>query len=263
MRIYIKNIEGQKMVDVSGQFAVELTYHQPFELGDVIVFETDQPYVSINIDPTIKPVDVYIPGGRLEYAIPFGEKKKAYHPDCFQTGNQIISMVPTTEQVLEQRRNLAYNGIDKRDVATCFPHSDANVMTRDESVFESRNAIDGCLKNQGHGAFPYQSWGGGLRDDLEFRLFFGRVVEIDQIDLLLRADYVDDHDIHWHSAVIVFSDGTEMPITMIKTVEMQSFSFPARQVEWIKLTQLRREVSASFSALSQIEVYGKDVNLNT
>ncbi len=71
-----------------------------------------------------------------------------------------LQLKKTDESVLKARRNIALNGIDKRDVPTCFPHSNANIMTRDESVFESRNAIDGYKDNKGHGPFPFHSWGG-------------------------------------------------------------------------------------------------------
>lgn len=259
MRIYIKNLNGEKVVDVTGDVSVDINYDQDFKLGDVIVFETDTPYVTITLDEHIVKSNVFIPKGRLEYAIPFGEKLKAYHPEAFVGNKHDIKMSVTASEVLNTRRNIALNGIDKRDVVTCFPHTDANVMTRDESVFESRNAIDGYCDNKGHGQFPYHSWGGGLRDDLVFEIDFGRVVEIDQISIILRADYDGDHDINWHTGNISFSDGSEMPISMIKTTDVQDYTFEPRRIQWIRFNQLKREVSSAYSALSQLEVYGKDL----
>lgn len=258
MRIYVKDINGQKLMDVQTEGNVALTLDRIYEVGDVVVFETSNPYVTIHVDDHVMDSHVFIPKGRLEYAIPFGEKKKAYHPEAFAGEKHLITIAETSEDILTSRRNIALNGLDKRDVATCYPHSDANIMTRDESVFESRNAIDGYKATEGHGKFPYHSWGGGLRDDLELEIDFGRIVSIDEIVLYLRADYVDDHDINWESAVIEFSDGSEMPIQMVKTTSPQSYGFDTKQVCWIKLTKLKREVSSAYSALSQIEVFGVD-----
>lgn len=42
---------------------------------------------------------------------------------------------------------------------TYYPHATANVETRNEAVFAARNTIDGQINNQGHGVWPYESWG--------------------------------------------------------------------------------------------------------
>ena len=73
-----------------------------------------------------------------------------------------------------------------------FPHASANFVTREDPCFYERNAIDGVMNNQGHGAYPYHSWAGGARNDLEFFLDFGRDVEIDKLVFFLRADFVHD-----------------------------------------------------------------------
>lgn len=256
MRIYIKNSNGFILSEVTGNNALTLHHPHTYSLGDVIVFETETPHVSISLDPLLTAAPLYIPKGRFEYAIPFDEKKKAYPPQSFMGNYHEIRMEKTSLDALRSRHNLALNPLDKRDISTAYPHSDANVMTRDESVFESRNAIDGFKDNQGHGVFPYQSWGGGLRDDLCYELYFGQEVTIDEIAITLRADYVNDHDIHWESGVIAFSDGSELPIEMIKTTETQHFTFNSKTITWLKLYQLKREVSSAYSALTQIEVYG-------
>jgi len=260
MRIYIRNIYGEILVDKSGRERLVLEYDRIWRRGDAVVFETETPYVTINLDPHLAETHAFIPGGRFEYAIPFGEKRTAYHPDAFSGPEHRISLRITESSLMKSRRNLALNSLDKRNINTCYPHSDANVMTRDEAVFESRNAIDGYCDTRGHGEFPFQSWGGGLRDDLEFELYFGRGVIIDEIALLLRADYRNDHDINWESGTIEFSDGSALPIEMMKTTEKQCFKLShPKMVEWIKLNHLKREISSAFSALSQIEVYGKEL----
>ena len=71
-------------------------------------------------------------------------------------------------------------------------------------LFE-RNAIDGVLENKGHGNFPYHSWAGGARDDLEYYVDFGTEVEVEKLVFYLRADF--PHDTYWKNIDIEFSDG--------------------------------------------------------
>lgn len=260
MKIKIISNQREVLAEAQGEKSLELTYEKPYQEGDVIVFETKtNQFVKIRIDQRITESILFLPEGTLEYKIPFGIALEAYHPETFKGDKHQILIKEVDEEIIGHRRNLSLNGLDKRGEVNYFPHTDANIVTRDEPWFESRNTVDGYKDTKGHGAFPYQSWGGGLRDDLEFSLLFGREVLVDEIILYLRADYHLDHDINWHSGVIEFSDGFKMPIEMKKTVEGQSFTFEPRKVTWIKLNHLRREISAAFSALTQIEVFGKEV----
>lgn len=257
MKISICNGENKTLSENMGEDNVILNYENGYSDGDYVLFEAEKnDFVTVLIDPNIVESIIYLPEGSIKYVIPFGVARKAYHPEAFIGVSHQIKMTKTEKNQLKTRRNLALNGLDLRGQNQYFPHSDANVVTRDEPWFESRNAIDGYKETKGHGPFPYQSWGGGLRDDLEFRLYFGRDVIIDEVIIYLRADYVNDHDINWESGIIEFSDGQTFPINMIKSVEGQSFTFEARKVSWIKLHHLKREISAAFSALIQIEVYG-------
>ena len=72
-------------------------------------------------------------------------------------------------------------------------------------AFFERNAIDGVLENKGHGNFPYHSWAGGARDDLEYYVDFGTEVEVEKLVFYLRADF--PHDTYWKNIDIEFSDG--------------------------------------------------------
>lgn len=249
---------GQVLAEATGDKACDLVYNDEYGEGTYFEIKTDYDFLKVDLDEHLKPSIIYMPHGYMNYAIPEGEKRLAYHPEAFRGTSHHLRLLPVTEDELNQRRNIAMNAYDKRNITGWYPHSDANVMTRDESVFESRNAIDGCKDNKGHGQYPYQSWGGGLRDDLEFELYFGRTVVVDEVVITLRADYVDDHDIHWESGIIEFSDGTTQSIQMHKTTEPMAFNFPAREVEWIKLNHLQREKSSAFSALIELEVMGKE-----
>lgn len=260
MKLTLTDRMSKIITEKEGQEAIELVLERPYGFEDAVIIECPKnSFLEIDFDPHIKPSIVYVPTGNFAYTIPVGFKTKAYHPEAFQGDSHRLKVKDVTGTLEGKRRNLALNGYDLRWPTGYFPHAEANVVTRDEPWFEGKNAIDGHLEREGHGAWPYQSWGGGLRDDLEFTLDFGREVMVDEVVIYLRADYVDDHDVNWESGRLHFSDGDSMAITMTKTNEGQSFKFPPKKISWLKLNELKREISEAFSALTQIEVYGQEV----
>lgn len=260
MKITLTDRLGNEKAKVSGETQVKFNFQEEYGFEDILIFETEpESFVEIDIDPHFVNSIVYTPTGRIEYQLPVGPKAKAYHPDAFKGDNHSITMTAVSKDTMKSRRNLALNALDKRWETGYYPHTDANVVTRDEPWFEAKNAIDGCFEREGHGQYPYQSWGGGLRDDLEFTLDFGREVLVDEIVIYLRADYTDDHDINWETGTIELSDGHSIAAKMKKTQEGQSFKFEPQKITWVKLKNLKREISAAFTALTQIEVYGEDI----
>ncbi len=257
MKITLTDRLGKVKESVEGNDQVILNWHEAYGFEDILSFEVEpESFVEIDLDAHIKPSIIYTPSGLVTYQIPVGYKLKAYHPDAFQSEEKVIKLSKVAREALKERRNIAMNGLDKRWSTGYYPHAEANVVTRDEPWFEGKNAIDGHVVVDGHGAWPYQSWGGGLRDDLEFTLDFGRDVEINEIIIYFRADLVNDHDINWETGTLECSNGYELPLKMVLTAEGQSFKFDQQKVTWIKLKELKREVSAAFTALTQIEVYG-------
>lgn len=259
MKVQIKNINDEVLLlSAEGNREVNVTYNGYYLEGDKIIFDLDNnKYVFVNIGEHIVESLIYAPDCRFEYTIPFGEKLVAYHPEAFKGNNHKIIVRAASEDEIKAYRNLALNGLDKHQEVNYYPHAYANVVTRNEACFEPRNAIDGCVDNSSHGNYPYQSWGGGLRDDLEFTIYFGRDVEIDKIVLYLRADYANDHDTNWETGEFEFSDGSRLPISIIKTAEPQAYSFDAKKISWLKLVKIRRPVSSAFAALTEIEAYGR------
>ncbi len=256
-------MNNKVLAEQEGKEEVSLTYEGTYLESDKIVFDfDDEKYVFVDIGEHIIESFLYVPESLFEYSIPFGEKLTAYHPEAFQGDIHTIKVRVAKKEEISKYRNLALNGLDKHfpleQKVQCYPHAYANIVTRNEACFEPRNAIDGCKDNSSHGHYPYHSWGGGLRDDLEFTLFFGREVEIDKIVLYLRADYKDDHDTNWETGTFEFSDGSRIPISMIKTPDPQEFKFESRKCTWVKLTEIYRPVSSAFAALTQIEVYGRE-----
>ena len=153
-------------------------------------------------------------------------------------------------------RNVACNPHDVQGYARSWPHASSNSEYRDMPAFAARNAINGRTANQGHGhAFP--SWGPDKQKGLWWKVDFGRLVETDKIVLYIRADF--PHDDFWHSASIEFSDGISESITLQKTDAPQVFEFDKRVASWLRLTDLKETEPLGWCALTEVEVWGKDV----
>ena len=236
-------------------------YHGEYEAGDKFRIELcDTEFMAIRLDPTMAESIVYVPDGTFEFTVPQDRELKAcYHPDAFRGDDHRITVREPSEAEIYAERLISLNSHDRHNVPKYFPHSYANFVTREDPCFFERNAIDGVLDNSNHGMYPYHSWGGGLREDLEFEIHFGTEVEVSRVVIFIRADF--PHDTYWKEADIEFSDGTRVHTELRGVAEGQVVEFEPKKTEMVKLTGLLQQRledgSLSFAALSQIEVYGK------
>ena len=161
------------------------------------------------------------------------------------------------DEVKYGTRLISLNSHDKRGQKRYFPHAYANLVTRDQVSFFERNAIDGVCNNSDHGDYPYHSWAGGAREDLEYYIDFGTDVEVDKIVFFLRADF--PHDTYWKSLEVEFSDGSKVPASFEQTADGQELVLDEpKTTRTIHLTNFKQAVYPfSWAALSQIEVYGR------
>lgn len=213
-------------------------------------------YVQVQLDAALSPAVLYITKSPWRFTIPVNDQGEWGYPDsAFAGSGHYVTAKLVDESAIG--KNVAVNSHDQHADTGAYPHASANAETRGEYVFYARNAIDGIVANHVHGRYPYQSWGIDSRDDAEFTLDFGRLVNIDGIGLLLRADY--PHDSHWTAMTVAFSDGSKLQLAPQKTADMQHFAFPAKTVTSLKLTHLVKDVDASsFPALTELEVYAKE-----
>ncbi len=258
----VQNKDGQVLATAEGNERCTLAYTAAYEEGDRLVFRTAEAgvYVILQLDDALGEAFVYQRTPELVFQIPFGEKHISYSPKAFYGERHVLSVRCATEAEIGMYKNLARNVYDQHGDPGCYPHAHANVETRGESVFAARNAIDGCCCNEGHGAWPYESWGINMQDDAEITLEFGRTVEIDSMVLVTRADF--PHDNYWQQVTFTFSDGTSHVQKLEKSVAPHIIPLPEKkQVEWIKLGNLIKDPSdpSPFPALSQWEVYGTEV----
>jgi len=257
MNLQIINKDKEVLFSHSGK-SICCTYFGEYQEGDRIVISApDTEFLKLSLDPFLAETILYVPSGTFEYEIPFGELKTVFPPEAFSGKEHRIFVSEASNDEAYGRRNIVLNPYDVRGQKRYYPHVYANLVTREAVCFYERNAIDGICHNEGHGAFPYHSWAGGAREDLEYYIDFGKDVEIQEIVFFLRADF--PHDTYWKSVDVEFSDKTIISTNLQKTANGQSLVLTeAKQTRILHLTNFKQAAYPfSWAALSQIEVYGK------
>ena len=259
IEISVSNRSGKILSNSSGVNEAVLVYEGEYTEGDVISVYTDTypSYVVLQLDHTMAPCFCFLKQGNFLFTIPFNEKRISYAPFSFSGSRHYIHVHSASQYEIHCRKNLAFNPYDSHENTGLFPHSLANVETRGESVFASRNAIDGYLACTYHGEWPFTSWGINKDPNAEFTLDFGRPVQVDEIILYLRADF--PHDAWWKKADIIFSDGTSMQASLEKRGGAQRFRFKEKVITFLVVKNLiKADDPSPFPALTQIQVYGRD-----
>ena len=264
--------DGSVKAEYKGM-SINAAYNGELTDGDKIKVSLDGcDHIAVKLDETLAESIVWVPNKSFEFVIPTAHQlKMGYDPKAFKGDTHLISVREPEDEEIYGYRNIALNSHDKHGKSRYFPHATANFVTREDPCFYERNAIDGVMNNQGHGAYPYHSWAGGARNDLEFFLDFGREVEIDKLVFFLRADFVHDkitgipHDSYWKNIDIEFSDGEVIhgEFTLDNSdlnpanSAGQEITFEKKITKSIHLFNFRQVTEIlSFAALSQIEVYG-------
>lgn len=243
----------------SGEGFVDLVCMRTYQEGDRIELAVSEENVYINwqVDDAMGPAFVYVTGN-VSYDIPFGEKRICYSPKVFSGDRHYLWAETACREEIERYRNLALNPADQHKDVPCYPHATANVETRGESVFAARNAIDGVRANLSHGQWPYQSWGINRREDAVMKVDFGRKIRTGRAVLYTRCDF--PHDNWWVRVTLRFSDGSEADFELEKSAGAHVLTFPEKEISWVELcNMIKAEDPSPFPALSQIEVYGRNV----
>lgn len=236
---------------------VEAVYNATYNEGDkIIIKKTDTEFLAVKLDETLAESIIFLPTSTFEFEIPFGDLKAGYDKKAFSGDMHKITVYEPEDAVKYGVRNISLNPHDRRGQKRYFPHAYANLVTRDAVCFYERNAIDGVCHNESHGDFPYHSWAGGAREDLEYYIDFGAEVEIEKVVFFLRADF--PHDTYWRAIDVEFSDGSLETMDFIETADGQELIlFEKKRTKTIHLTNFKQAVYPfSWAALSQIEVYG-------
>lgn len=261
IKIEVINQAGEVMRSKAFEQRGYLDYIATYRQGDSIRVSVDQPeqYLVVQMDESLNPSLIYLKEKTWEYKIPIDEKaREAYPIKAFLGDKHYISARLVEDNEISQYQNLALNPHDQKQESGAYPHASANVETRNDSTFFARNAIDGVIANEDHGPYPYQSWGINQQADACLRVDFGRLVEIDKIALVLRGDY--PHDSYWTQVTLVFSDGSTEVVPLKKLLEPQIIKIEQKRIAWLEIKELiKAEDDSPFPALTQIEVYGKNI----
>ena len=263
LSIKVVDKEGKVLADHSNMNEVNLVYQNAYQEGDRIVITSSEKdtYLNVQVDDAFGSAFIYVTKHEITYHIPFAEKKVSYSPKAFCGNLHLLWVRATSKEEIVSYKNLALNVMDQHEADGYYPHTIANVETRGESVFASRNAIDGVRENHSHGPWPYQSWGINRQDDAKMKLEFGRKVIIDKIILYTRADF--PHDNWWKEVSFLFSDGSSKVWELEKSDQAHVLQFEKQEVEWLEFYNLiKADDPSPFPALTQIEVYGTEAGVN-
>ncbi|QQA43381.1 carbohydrate-binding protein [Pelagovum pacificum] len=258
IELFIIAPDGTTIAGHAAETELALVHRAPYAEGTRLgVTAPRGSTLMLSLDQGLAPSLVHLPDGGFEMPVPFSRATEGYAPTAF-TGelHRLMARLARPEE-LATRRDLALNPHDHAD-STGFPHADATVITRGEAGFAARCAIDGEVANEDHGRWPWTSWGIAQDPDAALTIRFGRLVQIDEIALTLRADF--PHDSWWDRATVTFGDpagGDSVELSLIKTDARQPFEVTPREVEEITLDRLRRaDLDSPFPALTRIEVMG-------
>jgi len=257
LRLEIVNKEKDVLFLAEGE-SIDAVYEGEYAEGDaIIIYKDDTDFLALKLDETMEESIVFCPSGSFSFEIPFGPLRDGYDAEAFAGRKHSLRVCEPPDSLKYGYRNIALNAFDQKEQKRFYPHASANLITREAPCFFPRNAIDGVKENTGHGVYPYHSWAGGAREDLEYYLDFGTEVSVEKIIFFLRADF--PHDTYWKSLDVEFSDKTRVTAEFSATAEGQTLRLPKeKKTRTIHLTGFRQaSYPFSWAALSQIEVYGK------
>ncbi len=274
--IFLKILNNQGEIKFSDKgYFIKSEYLGELNEGDNIQIHLDGcNLVAVQFDDSLQESLLYVPNKSFTFTIPSKrELQMGYALDCFQGDRHLLSVREVEDDEFYGLRNIALNSHDLRRKTGGYPHTSANFVTREEPCFYERNAIDGEKNNQGHGSYPYHSWAGGARNDLEYTIDFGTEVEIEKLVFYLRADFKKErdglpHDSYWKTIDIQFDDGevTTGEFTMDRTTFPNAENEKGQEIvlgkskttRKIKLFNFKQVTEVlGFAALTQIEVYGR------
>lgn len=263
LTLSVLNAAGEVLAAASGQGEAWLVYEPEYAPGDCLRVACALPgqYLILALDDAVAPAFVYCREAACACPVPFGEARKVFSPRAFQGTRHYLHARLARPEEVAARKNLALNPWATHEPGGPFPFASANVETRGEMVFAAKNAIDGLAANDFHGEWPYTSWGINRDPRAAWRLDFGRVVELDEAVVRLRADF--PHDAWWREGTLRFSDGTSLTLALEKTAAGQRFPFPPKRVEWVCLdTLVKADDPSPFPALTQLELWGREGRLD-
>ena len=249
---------GSELLRKEGTDEVYAVYRSAYAEGDTIEISFgEEGLYWVSVDAALFPALLWC-RGTYTLPVPFGELRMPYSPAVFTGEVHLIQVRKARDEERMNYRNLALNPCDWHGNVAMYPHTWANVETRGESVFASRNAVDGLIASDMHGCYPWSSWGINRNPDAEMTVEFGRPVDIDEIVFYNRADF--PHDAWWTEAAVTLSDGSVLKASFEKKDGAQKpLRAGKKAITSLTVSHLIKADNPSpFPALVQIEVWGRE-----
>lgn len=257
MKIKLFDENKRLLKEVKGANTISLIWTKKLPLGGSVLFdlEKEKSFAQIKV-LDVKESIVYLKNGKMEYKLPEKETDiRAFPKDLYNKDLNYFSLRTVEDKIAKGYRNIALNPVAQKDDNGSYPYAYANIETRGESTFFACNAIDGYIATDGHGPFPYQSWGINRDPNAKMCIDFGREVEIDKVVFFLRADY--PHDSFWEKVTLEF-DNEELTFNTTNSSEAQVFNIKKIKTTKVILKNLIKHKDKSpFPALIELELYGK------
>ena len=258
IKLRITDKSGKILAEEISSEIIDYVYEGEFAPGDKIRISSDySQYFVVKYDENLAESIVYCPDKGFSYDVCKNYSGICFPKETFEgTSHRIYARIPSDEEIYSERI-VSLNSHDINTAKGVYPHATANYVTRGNPCFFERNAICGDFNTEGHGNYPYQSWAGGARYDLEYYLDFGTEVELSKLEFFLRADF--PHDTYWKSIDVITDDGSEFTANFEMSGKGQELAFDepvvTRTLHLTKFTQVSEPLS--WAALTQIQAYGK------
>jgi len=223
-----------------------------------VVKVTNSPYIKISFEYQGTPVILFSPNDELVFERINPDNLEGYGGANFENHYPFFTADIPTYQELIQYRNVALNPYTYGTRSNSFPKAISQNEYRNMPLFFARNIINGLTANDKRDSWTSRSWEPDKQREPESEVIidFGRLVEVDKIEIYIRAEF--EHDGYFKGGILEFSSGENIPFTLNKTVEKQTIKFPSRETTFLKITKLIQDDSSKWYALSEVEVWGKD-----
>jgi hypothetical protein len=231
-----------------------------------ITLPEGEKYLALCLNSRVGEAIIYCPDGKFTYTFPNLTNTCFPHTmnpskGVVYTNNTITARV-VSEKELAKEHNLALNPYDVVDGTNDYPHATTNNVNDNNLYWAARNAIDGFTANEGHGAYPYQSWGpnNNVKATDYFKIDFGREVTINELIVVIRADF--PHDSYFTGCTVTLSDGTTMDINLTNSELEQVIDLGGVTTTSIKLSNFTVETAGAttpYAALTEVKCMGTEV----
>ena len=178
IQLEIINKVGSVLFCEKGE-TIDVLYNDEYQEGDkIVIHKNGSEYLALKLDDTLAESIIFTSSPKVEFEIPWGVLKRGYDEKAFSGNSHKIVAYEPSDEVKYGTRLISLNSHDKRGQKRYFPHAYANLVTREQVSFFERNAIVGVCDNSNHGDYPYHSWAGGAREDLEYLIFLCLIIHM-------------------------------------------------------------------------------------